>query len=377
MSNPQPVYLDHNATTPVADEVREAMIPWLGARFGNPSSGHPFGRDAADAVANGRAQVASIIGAKPEQIVFTGGGTEADNLAVRCSKASRQRIVTSAVEHPAIEQPAEALANDGWTWDSLAVDARGRVDLDAARQTLNRPTGLLSVILAQNELGVVQPVAELAAMARTTSPEVIVHSDAAQAVGKIPVDVNELGVDLLTIVSHKLYGPCGIGALFVARPGLVEGWALGGGQERGVRPGTEPVAMIVGLAEAARIAQRDLDTESSRQAALRERLWERLAHQVPGIVRTVGDAPCLPNTLHVCFPNCQGRDVLANAPEVAASTGSACHTDGGGGGVFGAMGLAFEIARGAVRLSLGRSTDQTQVDLAADALARAWQSGSN
>ncbi len=366
-----PIYLDHNATTPVADGVREAMLPWLGERFGNPSSAHAHGRAAAEAIAQARHQVAALVGAVPEQIIFTGGGTEADNLAVRCSRATRRRIVTSAVEHPAVEEPARALRDQGWAWHVLAVDHSGRVDVAQAQSALGEPAGVLSVILAQNETGVVQPVGTLAGLARAAAADVIVHSDGAQAVGKIPVDVAALDVDLLTIVGHKLYGPCGIGALFVREPGLVRGWALGGGQEHGVRPGTEPTAMVVGLGEACRIAAADLTTEAHRQQGLRDRLFERLSAAVPGLRLTGRGAVRLPNTLHVCVPGCAGAEVLARAPQVSASTGSACHA-AGEGGILAAMGLPPPVARGALRLTLGRRTTEHDVDFAAEALGRAW-----
>lgn len=370
-----PIYLDHNATTPVADSVRDAMVPWLGAQFGNPSSGHVYGRRAAEAVAEARASVASLVGARPEQIVFTGGGTEADNLALRCSAAVRQRVVTTAVEHPAVEEPARALQSSGWRWDLLAVDETGRVDLDRAAAMLDEPAGLVSVILAQNETGVLQPVAKLAARARAAASDVVVHSDGAQAVGKVPVDVDALGVDLLTIVSHKLYGPCGIGALYVRDPACVRGWALGGGQERGVRPGTEPTAMVVGLGAACRLAAGDLHSERTRQQALRDQLQARLLDGIQGLYVTGRGSERLPNTLHVCVPGCTGGDVLARTPELAASTGSACHAEGEGG-VLEAMGIDFEIARGALRLSLGRRTTADDVEFAAAALVRAWSDAS-
>ncbi len=366
-----PIYLDHNATTPVAAAVRDAMVPWLGQWFGNPSSGHVYGRRAAEAVAEARAQVAHLIGAEPAQIVFTGGGTEADNLALRHAAVARKRVVTSTVEHPAVEEPARALQAAGWRWDALAVDAAGRVDLERAAAALAEPAGVVSVILAQNETGVIQPVPEIAALARLASADVVVHSDGAQAVGKVPVDVSTLGVDLLTIVSHKLYGPCGIGALYLRDPGLVRGWALGGGQERGIRPGTEPTAMVVGLGAACRLAAGDLEDERRRQAALRDRLQARLEADIEGLYVTGRGAERLPNTLHVCVPGCTGAEVLERAPELAASTGSACHADGEGG-VLHAMGIDPALLGGALRLSLGRRTTEADIDAAAAALVRAW-----
>jgi cysteine desulfurase len=366
------VYLDYNATTPVHPQVRDAMLPWLGERWGNPSSAHAYGRDAARAIAAARVEVAALIGAQPHQLVFTGGGTEADNLALRGPTVARRRVVVSAVEHPAVELPARALEAEGWERVELPVDARGCVDLEEARARLGAPAGLLSVILAQNETGVLQPVAELAALARAAAGDVVVHSDAAQAVGKVPVDVTALGVDLLTIVSHKLYGPCGIGALYV-RDGLpLRSLTLGGGQEGGRRPGTEPVALIVGLGAACALARGDLEVEARRVAGLRERLWERLREGIPGLRWTGEGAPLLPNTLHVRVPGVDGAAVLARAPAVAASTGSACHAeDGTPSGVLGAMGLGVADARGALRLTLGRRTTEEDVERAAEAIVQA------
>lgn len=368
-----PVYLDYNATTPVAPQVRDAMLPWLGELWGNPSSGHAYGRRAAEAVARARAQVASLIGGRPSEIVFTGGGTEADNLALRGPDVARRRIVISAVEHPAIELPARRIADEGWSLAELPVDAHGRVDLDRAQSILAEPAGVLSVILAQNEIGVLQPVAELSALAKAAAPDVVVHTDAAQAIGKVPVDVDELGVDLLTIVSHKLYGPNGIGALWVGAGRTLRSLTLGGGQERGARPGTEPVALIVGLGAACALAESDLEREHDRQHALRERLWAGLSAGVPGIVRTVDPSVAtLPNTLHVRFEGQVGAEILARAPDVAASTGSACHTDHEApSGVLGAMGIPASSAKGSVRLSLGRRTTEADVDRATAAFVKA------
>ena len=370
-SDDAPIYLDHNATTYVHEQVRDAMLPWLGALWGNPSSGHAYGHAAASAVALAREQVASLVGASPETIVFTGGGTEADNLAILGPELATPRIVVSAVEHPAIDQPSALRARDGVTRDLLAVDARGRVDLDAAAEVLAHPCGLLSVILAQNETGVIEPVRALADMARAASPDVLVHTDAAQAVGKIAVDVAALGVDMLTVVSHKLYGPAGIGALYVREGLSLAPRCHGGGQERGIRPGTEPVALIVGLGAACALAASDLADESARQSQLRDRLWAQLSSD-SSAVRTGDGADILPNTLHVRFEGHDGAAVLGRAPAIAASTGSACHTDDEApSGVLGAMGIDARSARGAVRLSLGRRTTAEDVDRAAAALLAA------
>ncbi len=372
MTPDAPVYLDYNATTPVHPQVREAMLPWLGEHWGNPSSGHAYGRRAAQAIAAARAQVATLIGARPHELVFTGGGTEADNLALRGPRVARRRLVISAVEHPAIELPAAALARAGWDLATLAVDGRGRIDLDRAAAVLAEPAGLVSVILAQNETGVVQPVSAIAQAARAAAPDVIVHSDAAQAVGKIAVDVNALGIDLLTIVSHKLYGPNGIGVLYVREGLALQPLTLGGGQEGGRRPGTEPAALIVGLGAACAVAQRTLDDEARRQQQLRDQLWTTLRDGIPGLRWTGQGAELLPNTLHVRVPDRDGAAILAAAPTLAASTGSACHTDATApSGVLGAMGLSIADARGALRLTLGRRTSADDIHHAAQALLAA------
>jgi cysteine desulfurase len=367
-----PVYLDHNATTPVHPEVREAMLPWLGERWGNPSSAHAYGRDAARAMAVAREQVAALIGAQPQELVFTGGGTEADNLALRGVVAPRRRIVVSSVEHPAVDLPARVLERKGWERVELPVDASGRVDLHEARDPLEIPAGIVSVILAQNETGVLQPVHGLAAMARAGAEDVIVHSDAAQAVGKVHVDVKALGVDLLTVVSHKLYGPCGIGALWVREGVLVRPLMFGGGQEGGLRPGTEPVMLVVGLGAACALAMRDLEEEGRRVAGLRDSLWARLSEGIEGLRWTGHGVALLPNTLHVRVPGRVGAEVLARAQGVAASTGSACHAeDGTSSGVLGAMGISGEDAKGALRLTLGRGTMEGDVERAAGVIVSA------
>jgi len=370
------IYLDYNATTPVHSDVREAMLPWLGERWGNPSSGHSYGRAAAAAVAEARGEIAALIGAGPEEIIFTGGGTEADNLALFGSVPGPAHVLISAVEHPAISATAEALGERGWTITSLPVAADGRVSVAEVEAILSEHArvDLLSVITAQNETGAIQPVAELAQLVRGRTPGAVVHSDGAQAVGKIPVDVATLGVDLLTVVSHKLYGPAGVGALYCRRDRPLRPRLFGGGQERGLRPGTEPVALIVGFGAAAALARRTIATEAARQEKLRELLWGRLAAKIPGIYRTIPAAHSLPNTLHVCLPGVRGREVLARSPAVAASVGSACHSDQPlAVGVLGAMGLPPELAAGALRLSLGRGTDRDAIVQASDALIRGWR----
>jgi cysteine desulfurase len=350
-----PVYLDHNATTPVHPAVRDAMLPWLGAQWGNASSGHAYGRRSAVALADARAQVAALVGANADEVVFTSGGTEADNLAIFGTELATPRIVMSAIEHPAVDA---AVRHRGGEIATLGIDDQGRVDLDAAARTLAVPTGLLTVMLAHNETGVIQPLAELVAITRRTSPNVIVHSDAAQAVGKIDVDMRALGIDLLTIVGHKFYAPAGIGALVVRRGIALRPVSHGGGQERGLRSGTEPVALAVALGAACALAASDGAVERARQIELREHLWSLLAAGIPGSVRTGADTPTLPNTLHVRIANASGASILADAPDVAASTGSACHA-------------GTDTLPGALRLTLGRSTTRDDVERAARALVAA------
>lgn len=376
MTSPgRPLYFDYNATTPVLTEVLDAMLPYLREDFGNPSSAHPYGRRAKHAVDEARARVAALLGAHAEEIVFTSGGTEASNLALRGAaeaRPERRHLVTTRVEHPATVQPCRYLERHGWTVTWLGVDGDGRASVEEAEAALREDTVLLTVMHSNNETGTLQPVAALAERARRRGA--LVHTDAAQSLGKLPVDVEVLGVDLLTVAGHKLGAPKGVGALYVRRGTPLKPFVLGGGQERGLRPGTENVPYLVGLGVACELARERLKRGTGEMVALRERLWERLRAGVPGL-RLHGHATeRLPNTLNVGFPGVRGTAVLAAAPEVAASTGSACHEGGEtASGVLLAMGLEPEAALGAVRLSLGPSTTAEEVDAAADALVRAWR----
>lgn len=369
-----PVYLDHNATTPVLPEVVDAMLPYLREHFGNPSSLHVYGRAAAHAIAEARAQVASLIGASPDEIVFTSCGTEASNLAITGAVSAtgrRTRILTSTIEHPATRAPVDALAAAGHEAVWLPVDEAGRLELDRAREALSTPADLVSVMHANNETGVLQPISELAALARAAGASV--HTDAAQSLGKVAVQVDELGVDLVTIAGHKLYAPKGIGALYRRRGTPLHPVLLGAGHEGGLRPGTENVAYIAGLGAACAIAARDLQAEAARQAGLRDALTSQLHVAVPGIVVHGEGSPRLPNTLNLRFPGVRGADLLAACPRVAASTGSACHEGvWSPSAVLLAMGVPAEAALGAVRISLGRGTTADQVQIAADALIAGW-----
>lgn len=373
-----PIYLDHNATTPVLPEVFEAMRPWLTSEWGNPSSAHPYGRRAKAAVARARAQVATLIGAHEDEIIFTSCGSESDNLAVfgaAEAMGSKGVLLSTQMEHPAIEAALERLVErwPGWSLRRMRSDASGRVRVDDAAL---EGVCLASVILAHNETGAVQPLAELVRALRRVNPRVIVHSDGAQAVGKIEVDVDALGLDLLTIVGHKFGAPKGVAALYRRRGTPLASQLVGGGQERGQRAGTEAVAQVVALGAACELAR--LGGEAARVAirAKREALWSALAAQIPGLHRTVPDEPALPNTLHVCVPGRDGRALLAAAPGVAASTGSACHADSDVvPGVLGQMGLSADVARGALRLSLGATTGDRDIEQAAKLLGRAYRLG--
>jgi cysteine desulfurase len=366
----QPIYLDHNGTTPVAPKVAEAMWPYLTERFGNPSSTTPYGQQARAAVDLAREQVATLIGAHPDEIIFTSGGTESNNLAIRGTTAAvEQRVaVTSVVEHPATVQPIVLLEADGWTIHRLSVDREGRVAADAVP---TGPIGLGTLILAQNETGTIQPVAEIAE--RVHAAGGVMHTDGAQAVGKIPVSVNHLCVDLLSIAGHKLYAPKGVGALYIRRGTNIRPLLVGAGQEHGLRPGTENVAGIVGLGKAAELALALLDTEPQRQQALREALWRQLAEGIPGLVRVSPADGCLPNTLMVALPDRLGATLLDATPTIAASTGSACHSGlHTPAATLLALGIQPGLALGALRLTLGRATTHRGIHTAATAIIESW-----
>ena len=377
MQTAQPIYLDYNATTPVDPRVREAMLPYLDQNFGNPSSAHAYGQTAHSAVERARMQVAAFLGAHPQEIVFTGGGSEADNLAILGMAFARQapgaHLVTTAVEHPAVLQACHYLQRrHGFTLTVVGVDGRGRVHPDAIRRALCARTVLVSVMHAQNEVGTLQPLAEIARYTREHA--IPLHVDAAQSAGKVAVNVTTLGADMLAIAGHKLYAPKGVGALYI-RSGLqLEPLVHGAGQERGRRAGTENVAGVVALGEACALAATELAAEPARLRRLRNLLWARLAAAVPGLRLHGHQRERLPNTLNVGIPDVPAATWLAATPDIAASTGSACHagrTDPSP--VLLAMGLSPEQAAGGVRLSIGRFTTEADIIRAADLLAAAAQ----
>ncbi|MDP4509346.1 cysteine desulfurase family protein [Nonomuraea turcica] len=372
-----PVYLDYNATTPVDPRVAEAMAAHLTDLFGNPSSNHPYGEQPRAALEHARGQVAALIGAHPREVVFTASGSEADLLALRgaviASGRPRPHVVTQATEHPAVLQTCRALERlHGARVTVLPVDGDGLVGPAALAAALDEDTVLVSVMAANNETGALQPIHDLAALAHQHGA--LLHCDAAQAVGKIALDVEALGVDLLTMAGHKMYAPKGAAALYVRDGVTLEPVVYGGGQERGLRAGTENVALAVALGTAADLAARDLaDGGPARLAALRDDLHQRLADGLPGRVHLNGPVECrLPNTLNVGIDGVLGHELLAAAPEIAASTGSACHSGTHTPSpVLTAMGLDTARALATVRLSLGRWSTPADIETAATALIKA------
>lgn len=375
MPQPEPIYLDHNATTPLLPEVVAAMLPYLTEHFGNPSSSHIYGQRAKQAVARARQQVAALLGCAEDEVYFTSGGTEANNLAIRGvaeGRPERPRLVTSAIEHPATEKPCQWLGKHGRDIQRIASDSHGQVRLSQAQGLIDATTALVTVMHSNNETGVLQPIAELAELAHCFGA--LMHTDAAQSLGKLPVRVDELGVDLLSIAGHKLYAPKGVGALYVRRGTPLLPFALGAGHERGLRPGTENVASLVALGQACEIAGGTLAQEQARQTLLRDQLWQLLRDQVPGLALNGHETQRLPNTLNVRFPRVSGTALLAAAPLVAASTGSACHEAGEtASAVILAMGVGPQEALGSVRLTLGRGTTAVDIATAAQELAQAWR----
>lgn len=371
------IYLDANASTPLDPAVLEAMLPYLRDHFGNATSGHARGQVLRDAMDRAREQVAALLGCDPDEIVFTGCASESNNLAIKgAAQAFEDRgkhLVISAVEHPSVTNAALALEPAGWTVSLAGVDATGRVEPARLAGLLTPQTALVSVILAQNETGVLQPIAPIAGAAHDAGVPAV-HCDAAQAVGKIPVKVRELGVDLLTVAAHKFYGPWGVGALYVRRGMRLEPLIHGAGHERGLRSGTPNVAGIAGLGKAAALAGQRVAGEQARLRALRDRLWERL-RQAGGVVQHGHPDERLPNTLNVGFEGVFGADVVARCPAVHFSTGSACHSGTRElSGVLAAMGVNPATGLGALRLSLCRTTTESEIDAAAAALVEAVQS---
>ena len=356
------VYLDHSATTPVRQEVLEAMLPYFSEEYGNASSVHGFGQRARNAIEGAREKVASLLGASPEEIIFTSGGTESDNLAIKGLAAAPhvrgKQVVTSAIEHHAVLNTCTALEKQGFAVVQLPVDRHGLVDAEELRQASANAKGdvaLVSIMMANNEVGTIEPIRELAAVAAEAS--VPFHTDAVQAVGKVPVDVRELGVDLLSLSAHKFYGPKGVGALYVRSGTRIQPLQHGGHHEKNLRAGTENVPGIMGLARALELACEEMETEAQRLHELRDRLQEGLMDRIPDSLLNGHPVKRLPHLLNMSFENVEGESILLSldAVGIAASTGSAC-TSGTlePSHVLTAMGMPPGIAHGSLRFSLGR-----------------------
>ncbi|MFZ5557136.1 MAG: cysteine desulfurase family protein [Pseudomonadota bacterium] len=364
------VYLDHNATTPVDERVLEAMLPYFSREFGNPSSRHEYGTRARRAVDVAREQVADAVGVQPAQVTFVSTGSEANNLFIKGAAAylKPSQIAVSAIEHSCVANPAKELARAGWTLRRVAVDGQGRVDLDDLDAALAEPTGLVAVMLANNETGVIQDVAAAAERARARGAWV--HTDAVQALGKIPVDFRELQVHSMSLAAHKLYGPKGAGALILDKRVSVQPLTHGGGHEGGLRSGTENVPAIVGFGVACQIAMGRQADDAARLRPLQRRLEERL--QALGATVFGAGAARLPNTTFFGFEGITGETLVIELDRAgfAAGTGSACSSGSPGSPVLLAMGYDTPLARAGVRASLGRSTSAEEVDRFAEEVGR-------
>src|SRR2546423_1240284 len=370
------VYLDHAATTPVDPEVAEAMAGVLGETHGNPSSIYAEGRAARAAVDRARDEVAAAINAEPTEIVFTSGGTEADNLALRgalkARRGERDGLVTTAIEHHAVIDTARDLErHEAVRLTVVGVDANGVVALDAIREAIDGGTALVSVMHANNEIGTLEPIADIGALCRERG--VAFHTDAVQSVGALDVDVGKIAVDLLSVNAHKFYGPKGVGALYVRRGTRIATIQTGGGQEKGRRTGTENVAGIVGLGLAMEIAGQRRATESPRQALLRDRIIAGVRERVPGAILTGHPTERLPNNASFCIPGTDGESLIValDLEGFAVSSGSACTSgETEPSQVLIALGLDRELAKGSLRVTVGRSTTDEHADRFVDALAR-------
>ncbi len=375
------VYLDHAATTPVRPEVREAMLPFLGEECpGNPSSIHAAGRAARKALEDAREKIAGLLGTQPREIVFTSGGTESDNLAVlgaaRAAAGLGKHVVMSAIEHHAVGHAGDQLKEEGFAVERLGVDAGGRVEPEELKKRLRPDTVLVSVMLANNEVGTLQPVEEISRIAHAGPGKTLVHTDAVQAAGKIPINVKALGVDLLSISAHKIYGPKGIGLLYVRKGVRLAPLLVGGDHEFGRRAGTENAAGIAGIAKALELAVAEMTSENQRISALRARLAEGLREHVPGVHLNQHATERLPHILSACFDGIEGEGIILHLDQegISVASGSACtSTHREPSHVLAAMGVRAQLAVSATRYSLGRATTEDHIDRAIDATARAVQ----
>jgi cysteine desulfurase len=368
----KPIYLDNNATTPVDPRVVEALLPYLTERFGNPASrNHSYGWEAQEAVELAREQVAGLIGASPKEIVFTSGATESDNLAIKgvawYNQKKGRHIITVATEHKAVLDSCHSLEAEGWEVTYLPVDSEGLISAAQVEAAIRPDTVLVSVMHANNEIGVLQPIAEIGAACRKRG--VIFHTDAVQSLGKVPFNVEEMNVDLVSISGHKMYGPKGIGALYVrrGRPRIrLEALIDGGGHERGMRSGTLPTHQIVGLGKAAELAAEDLSNGSvARVRAMRDRLWDGLRQNLDELYLNGSWEHRLPNNLNVSFAYVEGEAMMMGIKQIACSSGSACTSASlEPSYVLRALGVDVELAHSSIRFGLGRFTTEEEIDFA-------------
>lgn len=370
------IYLDHNATTPVDPEVADVMKPFWGAQFGNPSSGYPLGQSAKRALEDARAQVAGLLDCQPTEVLFTSGGTESNNTAIKgvaCSLRDKGRhIITTAIEHPSITNPCLFLLYQGYDITFLPVDGTGLVDPSDVKKEIRPDTILISVMHANNETGTLEPIAEIGSLAKEAG--VLFHTDAAQSAGKISVRVSEVPVDFVSLAGHKMYAPKGVGALFIRKGIELEPFMHGAGQESGRRAGTENVMFAAALGRACELARKRMPDDAKRMLGFRNRLYESLSAGLPGLVLNGHPEQRLPNTLNVSFPGVEGGKLLNAVPEICASTGAACHDRSVSiSHVLAAMQIPKEIAVGAVRLTLGRRNTEAEMDRAAEMMIAAYR----
>jgi len=373
-SQVEPIYLDYNATTPVDPRVAEAMIPFLREHYGNPSSSHVMGRRTRAAVEKARGQAAALLGADPANIIFTSGGTEANNHAIigaaTAGRNNGRHIVTTAIEHPAVSEVCRHLESRGFTTTYVPVDEYCMTDPDRVSAAFTDQTVLVSVMHANNEVGTLQPVAEIAAVARTRG--ILSHSDCAQSTGKIPVTIEDLGVDMISVAGHKLYAPKGVGILCLRSGVEIPNLMFGAPHEHGRRPGTENLLEIVGLGMACELAAADLIEEGRRLSTLRDRLQAGLLEKFPGARVNGHPTQRLPNTLSISFPDLTAAAIIKQMPGVAVSAGAACHGDGGVtiSPVLAAMEVPERLALGTIRISVGRMTSDAEITAGLAAVIR-------
>ena len=372
MSNP--IYLDYNATTPVDPEVAAVMLPYLQEHFGNPSSSHPYGRRTKAALETARGQVAALLQCRPEEIVFTSGGSESNNYAIKgaafANRARGNHIITSAVEHPAVTEVCRYLARQGFTVTYLPVDADGQVSPEMLAAAIRPETTLVSIMHANNEVGTIQPIESIASITRARN--ILLHCDAAQSVGKIPVEVPRLGVDLLSVAGHKLYAPKGVGALYIRKGIQLEQLIHGANHESNRRAGTENVLLNVGLGKACEIAGRDLKRNMAHLQAMRDRLFEGLRREAGAIRLNGHPRERLPNTLSIGFENIEANRLIAQMPHLAVSAGAACHADAVTvSQTLAAMQVPLSAAMGTIRFSTGKYTTAEEIDAALEIIASA------